>query len=106
MNLEAIPCLANSIKSIISALYGRSKKSLVLDLDNTLWGGVIGEDGLAHIRLGKETPEAEAYLSFQEYLKHLKNRGVLLSVCSKNDQDTKDVKQMLIAQNYTKRSKN
>jgi len=86
MNFEAIPLLADSIASIIRAIYGKAKKCLVLDLDNTLWGGVIGDDGLKGIRIGKETPEAEAYTEFQRYVKELKERGVLLAVCSKNDE--------------------
>lgn len=85
MSLEAIPMLADSVATIIKAICGRSKKCLVLDLDNTLWGGVIGDDGLDGIRIGKETPEAEAFTEFQGYVKGLKERGVLLAVCSKND---------------------
>jgi FkbH-like protein len=87
MNYEAIPLLADSIASIIKGIYGRTKKCLVLDLDNTLWGGVIGDDGLQGIRIGKETPEAEAYTEFQQFLKELKERGILLAVCSKNDEE-------------------
>jgi FkbH-like protein len=59
---------------------------LVLDLDNTLWGGVVGEDGLAGIRLGAGSPEGEAYVAFQEYVLALKRKGVVLAVCSKNDE--------------------
>jgi FkbH-like protein len=58
---------------------------LVLDLDNTLWGGVIGDDGPDKIVIGRETPRGEAFTAFQEYLVRLKDRGVLLAVCSKND---------------------
>lgn len=86
MNYEAIPLLADSVASIIMGIFGKGKKCLVLDLDNTLWGGVIGDDGLQGIRIGKETPEAEAYTAFQRYVKELKERGVLLAVCSKNDE--------------------
>jgi len=86
MNYEAIPLLADSIASIIRSIYGKTKKCLVLDLDNTLWGGVIGDDGLQGILIGKETPEAEAYTEFQRYVKELKERGILLAVCSKNDE--------------------
>jgi FkbH-like protein len=60
---------------------------LVLDLDNTLWGGVIGDDGVDKILIGRETPVAEAYTAFQEYCLQLRDRGVLLAVCSKNDED-------------------
>jgi FkbH-like protein len=86
MNYEAIPLLADSVASIIKAIYGKSKKCLVLDLDNTLWGGVIGDDGLNGIQIGNETPEGEAFTEFQEYCKILKERGVILAVCSKNDE--------------------
>jgi FkbH-like protein len=85
MSYEAIPHLANSVASVIKAIYGKSKKCLVLDLDNTLWGGVIGDDGLSGIQIGKETPEAEAYTEFQTYVRSLKDIGVLLAVCSKNE---------------------
>jgi FkbH-like protein len=86
MNIEAIPHLAHSVSSIVKTIYGFSKKCLVLDLDNTLWGGVIGDDGVNQIRIGKETAEAEAYTEFQEYVKMLKERGVILAICSKNDE--------------------
>lgn len=76
--------LARSLASIVRAMYGKSRKVLVLDLDNTLWGGVIGDDGIEKIQIGRETPIAEAYTAFQEYCLSLRNRGVLLAVCSKN----------------------
>jgi FkbH-like protein len=82
-NLE----LARSLNSLVKALYGKSRKVLVLDLDNTLWGGVIGDDGVDQIQIGRETPVGEAYAAFQEYCLSLRNRGVLLAVCSKNDDD-------------------
>jgi FkbH-like protein len=84
---EAIPSLVFEYMAIIRAYAGKTKKVLVLDLDNTLWGGVIGEDGLDGIQIGSEAPEAEAYRGFQAYLLALKQRGVLLAVCSKNDAD-------------------
>jgi FkbH-like protein len=80
--------LAQSLAAVIRAVYGRSRKVLVLDLDNTLWGGVIGDDGPDHIVLGRETPLAEAFTAFQQYCLALRNRGVLLAVCSKNDEET------------------
>jgi len=83
--LDAIPTLAHSVAHLIGAIYGRSKKVLVLDLDNTLWGGVIGDDGENHIHIGRETPLAEAYSAFQHYVKALKQQGILLALCSKND---------------------
>ena len=85
MSYEAIPLISDSVASIILAVFGKSKKCLVLDLDNTLWGGVIGDDGLGGIEIGKETAAAEAYTEFQQFVKGLKERGIILAVCSKND---------------------
>lgn len=70
---------------LVAARRGRSAKCLVLDLDNTLWGGVIGDDGLNGIVLGQGSAEGEAYLSLQRYALDLMKRGVLLAICSKND---------------------
>lgn len=77
--------LARNLAAIIKSAYGKSKKCLVLDLDNTLWGGVIGDDGLQNLLLGRDHPVGEAYLNFQKYVKDLQRRGVILAVCSKND---------------------
>jgi FkbH-like protein len=70
---------------LLAALRGRSAKCLVLDLDNTLWGGVIGDDGVHGIALGQGSPAGEAFVAFQRYVGQLAKRGVLLAVCSKND---------------------
>ena len=75
---------AHSVASIIAAQRGLSRKCLVLDLDNTLWGGVIGDDGMRGIRIGQGDAEGEAFASFQHYAKALAMRGVILAVCSKN----------------------
>lgn len=83
--LNAIPSLSFNICNLIKAIYGKSKKVLVLDLDNTLWGGVIGDDGQEGIELGDETALGEAYKEFQEYIKKHKDIGILLAVNSKND---------------------
>ncbi len=85
--IEGHLALAESLTSMVRALYGRSRKVLVLDLDNTLWGGVIGDDGIDTIKIGRETPMAEAYTAFQEYCLAQRNRGVLLAVCSKNNEE-------------------
>lgn len=85
MSLDVAPEVANSLAKIIRSILGKSKKCLVLDLDNTLWGGVVGDDGVEGLQIGHETPLAEAYTEFQSYVKSLKDRGVLLAVCSKND---------------------
>lgn len=70
---------------LIGAHLGRSRKVLVLDLDNTLWGGVVGDDGLEGVKLGQGTAVGEAHLALQKYAKQLKERGIVLAVCSKND---------------------
>ena len=72
----------------IRALKGKNKKCLVLDCDNVLWGGIIGEDGLAGIKLGKTYP-GSAYYEFQQEILNLYNRGIILALCSKNNE--KDV---------------
>lgn len=82
---DAFPALAYNAAAIIKAIYGKSKKGLVVDLDNTLWGGVVGEDGPEGLELGPETAVGQLYREFQGYLLALKERGVLLAVDSKND---------------------
>jgi FkbH-like protein len=77
--------LAQNVAAIVKTVYGRSKKCLVLDLDNTLWGGVVGDDGVQNLILGRDHPVGEAFLDFQRYVKDLQRRGVILAVCSKND---------------------
>lgn len=84
--VPAIPYAAFEVSKIIKAIFGKNKKGLVLDLDNTLWGGVVGDDGVENIEIGQETAEAEAYTEFQEYLKAHTQLGVLLNVNSKNDE--------------------
>ena len=81
---EAIPELAEAFMSHVRAALGLTRKVLVTDLDNTLWKGVIGEDGLDGIGIGPGSPEGEAHLHLQQYMLELKRRGILLAVCSKN----------------------
>lgn len=85
--LNAIPFLAKSVADIIKSIYGKNKKVLALDLDNTLWGGVVGDDGVEGIQIGPEVPMGQVYSEFQQYVKELKSIGVLLVVNSKNDED-------------------
>lgn len=87
MNLDAIPYLAKSISDIIKSIYGKNKKIISLDLDNTLWGGVVGDDGVEGIKIGPEVPVGQMFSEFQSYCKHLKDIGVILSVVSKNDEE-------------------
>jgi FkbH-like protein len=81
----AAPMYGDLVGRIIAARLGRSFKCLVLDLDNTLWGGVIGDDGLEGIVLGQGSAMGEAFVAFQDYCRELSRRGVILAVCSKND---------------------
>ncbi len=84
---DAIPMVAYNVANIIKSYFGKNKKALILDLDHTLWKGVIGDDGVEGIELGIETPEGMMYEEFQEYLKCVKDRGILLNICSKNEDD-------------------
>ena len=79
------PLYGDLVARIIAAAVGRSRKCLVLDLDNTLWGGVIGDDGLGGIHLGQGDALGEAFVAFQNYVATLGKRGIALAVCSKND---------------------
>lgn len=88
LSYNAIAHLSYTISKIINSLSGKSKKCLVLDLDNTLWGGVIGDVGKEGIILGRDTSLGQAYLDFHLYIKQLKDRGVILAVCSKNEFNT------------------
>ena len=81
----ATVALAQNVAAIVKSVYGKSKKCLILDLDNTLWGGVIGDDGVNNLILGRDHPVGEAFVNFQQYVKDLQRRGVILAVCSKND---------------------
>ncbi len=84
---DCVPYLCHSVAGIIKSLFGRNKKALMLDLDNTLWNGVIGDDGVEGIKLGIELPEGMAYSEMQAYAKELSAVGVVLGVCSKNEED-------------------
>jgi len=75
----------DQLARLVAAVRGQGAKCLVLDLDNTLWGGVIGDDGVDGIVLGQGSPTGEAFVAFQRYAKQLASRGVILAVCSKND---------------------
>ena len=85
ISLQALPMLARHLTAVIAGRFGLSRKCLVLDLDNTLWGGIVGEDGLSGIRLGGDST-GEAFVAFQHYIRRLKEKGVILAVCSKNNE--------------------
>ncbi len=85
--LDSWGYIAKQVIDVLSALQGRTKKCVILDLDNTLWGGVIGDDGLSGIEIG-ELGRGHVFTDLQLWLKTLRQRGILLAVCSKNDEDT------------------
>ncbi len=80
-----LPLVAGEVVRQARAARGLARKCLALDLDGTLWGGTVGEDGAAGVRIGRGDPEGEAYLDFQHRVKALERRGVLLALCSKNN---------------------
>lgn len=85
VNVDAVPFLASNVSNIIKSVFGKNKKGFVVDLDNTLWGGVVGDDGVENIKIGSEEAGGQAYLEFQGYLKAHKQLGAVLNVASKND---------------------
>lgn len=85
--LQAIPEFAHNLCNIIKAVFGKNKKALVLDLDNTLWGGVVGDDGAENLEIGQETSMGQVYAEFQSYIKAQKDIGVMLNINSKNEEE-------------------
>lgn len=86
-SVSAIPELSFNLANIIKSIYGKNKKAFVLDLDNTLWGGVVGDDGPENIEIGQETSVGQLYAEFQSYIKAHKDLGILLTVDSKNEEE-------------------
>jgi FkbH-like protein len=84
---ECFPVHGEMLARLLAAIRGKTRKCLVLDLDNTLWGGVIGDDGLEGITLGQGSALGESFLSLQQYALELRARGIMLAVCSKNDHE-------------------
>ena len=87
-DLSYMPIYAEYVCRVLAAKLGKSKRCLILDLDNTLWGGIIGDDGIENIIIGGGSPEGEAFSKIQHAALALKNRGVVLAVCSKNNEET------------------
>lgn len=85
--MQAIPDFAHNLSHIIKSIFGKNKKALALDLDNTLWGGIVGDDGPENLEIGQETPMGQVYAEFQAYLKAQKDIGVMLTVNSKNEEE-------------------
>ena len=83
-SLDFLPYVAKNTVEIVRSISGDIKKCIVLDLDNTIWGGIIGEDGLNNIELG-DLGIGKAFIEFQKWILQLKKRGIILAVCSKND---------------------
>ena len=83
LNLDSLPLVSNRIVSTINSLIAKSRKCLILDLDNTLWGGIIGDDGIENIQIGN-LGIGKAFSEFQQWIKKLKNRGIIICICSKN----------------------
>ena len=86
-SIPAIPVLSFNLSNIIKSIYGKNKKGLVLDLDNTIWGGVVGDDGVDGIEIGQETNMGQVYAEFQQYIKAHKDLGIVLTVDSKNEEE-------------------
>ena len=87
MAVPAIPYLSFNVANIIKAIFGKNKKGFVLDLDNTLWGGIVGDDGVEGIAIGPEVPSGQVFSEFQKYLKEYEDLGVILNVDSKNERE-------------------
>ncbi len=87
LSVDSLPHVSARILDIVCALKGKFKKCLILDLDNTVWGGVVGDDGLEGIQLGHGLGIGKAFTEFQMWVKKLKDRGIILCICSKNDED-------------------
>ncbi|MEM9650403.1 MAG: HAD-IIIC family phosphatase, partial [Bacteroidota bacterium] len=83
LSIDSLPPIASRMLNLISSLYGNFKKCVILDLDNTTWGGIIGDDGLENIQIGS-LGIGKAFSEFQHWIKKLKNRGIIVAVCSKN----------------------
>ena len=88
LSMDALPYVASRVMDIVCAVKGQFKKCLILDLDNTVWGGVIGDDGLEGIQLGHGFGIGKAFTEFQMWVKKLKQRGIIICVASKNNEDT------------------
>lgn len=88
LSIDSLPYVASRVMDIVCAIMGHFKKCLILDLDNTVWGGVIGDDGLEGIQLGHGLGIGKAFTEFQMWMKKLKQRGIIICVASKNNEET------------------
>ena len=88
LSIDALPYVASRVMDIVCAIKGQFKKCLILDLDNTVWGGVIGDDGIEGIQLGHGLGIGKAFTEFQMWIKKLRQRGIIICVASKNNEET------------------
>ena len=88
LSIDALPYIASRVMDVVGAIRGQFKKCLILDLDNTIWGGVIGDDGVEGIQLGHGLGIGKAFTEFQLWIKKLKQRGIIICVVSKNNEET------------------
>ena len=88
LSIDALPYVASRVMDIVCAIKGQFKKCLILDLDNTVWGGVIGDDGIEGIQLGHGLGVGKAFTEFQMWIKKLRQRGIIICVASKNNEET------------------
>lgn len=88
LSIDALPYVAGRVMDIVCAIKGQFKKCLILDLDNTVWGGVIGDDGIEGIQLGHGLGIGKAFTEFQMWVKKLKQRGIIICIASKNNEET------------------
>lgn len=86
LSIDALPYVASRTLDIIDSIEGKFKKCLILDLDNTVWGGIVGDDGWENIQIGHGLGIGKVFTEFQQWVKKLKNRGIIICVCSKNDE--------------------
>lgn len=82
----AVRAWSDAATALLRAILGLSRKAIILDLDNTLWGGIVGDDGVEGLKLGEGTGDGEAFKAFQMHLRRLRESGILLAICSKNDE--------------------
>lgn len=87
LSIDAVPYVSSRIMDIVGAIKGQFKKCLIIDLDNTIWGGVIGDDGIEGIELGHGLGIGKAFTEFQMWIKKLRQRGIIICVVSKNDEE-------------------
>jgi len=87
-DLTVQPKVASNLAALIKSVLGKNKKTVITDLDNTLWKGIIGEDGVDKIQIGNETAHGEQFLKIQNYLWNLRQYGIILNISSKNDYET------------------